>query len=72
MQRLTNFRNQVGAGFSRKDVIAVRGSAPLSLSWSQDGQALTIIVPASVPGEAVFVKATEAQGIKVLVQRPAR
>ena len=35
----------------------MRGREQLDLSWSPDGKTLTVGVPASVPKEALFLKA---------------
>jgi hypothetical protein len=58
---------QVG-GYWKTSVVAVKGREEVVPLWSADGTELQVRVPGSVNRGDVFVKATEAKGVRIVVQ----
>jgi hypothetical protein len=59
---------QVG-GYWRTAVVAVKGREEVVPLWSADGTELQVRIPGSVDSRDVFRKATEAKGVRIVVQR---
>ena len=59
---------QIGR-FPKADVVAVRGKEMLVPMWSPDGTVLTVQIPNTVAEKDVFIKAREAKGVRVVVNR---
>jgi hypothetical protein len=59
---------QVG-GYWKTAVVAVKGREDVVPLWSADGTELQVRVPVSVNSSDVFVKAIEAKGVRIVVQR---